>query len=491
MQETQRRFAGNCELVNSLLNTLERKSRSTCAPQAHIQCTALQDNSSIMIEDDATEDDESIIGGNDVSTLVRKVPSEPSLRRAVRMIDIVMDRNIKISINTFSSLIQRCSRERDLIAGKRVHEQLLENNYKANVLLANMLIDMYGKCGSVEDAQRVFDGMSRHNIYSWSTLISAYASKGMVLEAVQVFKDMQKAGSQPDKMVYVVLLQACGTEKNLKQGKWLHHQICRNGLASDLVVGNALIDMYAKCGHLELALDVFHRLPEYNAESWDALIGGYVSEGLEEHAFGLYYKMREQSIEPNEGIFVSILEACAMIMDIYRGRQFHSHIVNSDYESSLPVSNSLLYMYMKNGHLASALIVFNKMYEHDINTWNSLIDGHMHQALHEDALFLYQQLQETGTTSPDEETIKSVIMACTSMRALGTGRNLHNEVMKYGYDLNVNIGNALIDLYSSCGCTYDAKVVFSFLPDCNPTIWNEMIRGYAQDGLAKKALSDV
>lgn len=469
--ESKLGFSDKYLCANNVLSPLQVKPKLIDVPRAQVQATAIQADFSTLIEDEVLEDDESIIGGTDISALVRKVPSEPSLRRAVRMIDIVMDRSIKISINTFSALIQRCSRERDLIAGKKVHEQLLENNYKANVLLANMLIDMYGKCGSVEDAQQVFDEMSKHNIYSWTTLISAYATKGMIPEAIEVYMGMQKTGNKPDGVLFGVLLQACGHERNLKQGKWLHHQIRRNGLASDLTVGNILIDMYAKCGSLELAHEVFNFLPEYNVESWAALIAGYVREGHERIAFQLYEQMRDQFIEPNEAIFASILEACTKTMDVQRGELIHSHSISSDCESDILVSTSLVDMQVKSGNLMRTLIVFNKMYERDINVWNSLIVGHVHQGLDEGAVLIYRQLQEEGCEVPDEVTFASVIKACSNLGALEEARKVHNEVIKCGCDRNLTIGNSLIDLYRSCNCVHDARLVFHSIREGDAVMW--------------------
>ncbi|MCO5561705.1 hypothetical protein L7F22_015328 [Adiantum nelumboides] len=466
-------------------SSFQLKPKFVDEPQAYVEAVTTQ--AETVAEDEVLEDDASIIGGTDVSALVRKVPSEPSLRRAVRMIDIVMDRSIKISINTFSALIQRCSRERDLISGKKVHEQLLENNYKANVLLANMLIDMYGKCGSVEDAQQVYDEMSKHNIYSWTTLISAYANKGMIPEAIDLFVGMQNTGNKPDGVLFGILLQACGRERNLKQGKWLHHQIRKNGLASDLIVGNALIDMYAKCGNLELAHEVFYRLPEYNVESWAALIEGYVREKCEEIALRLYEQMQEQHIEPNEAIFVSIFEACVNIMNLQRGELFHSHTVSSDFESDLLVSGSLVDMYVKSGNFVHAFVVFNKMYKHDIHSWNSLIVGHVDQALDDDALLLYRQLHKDSCEVPDEVTFASVIKACSNLDCLEEGRKVHIEVVKQGLDMDKSIGISLIGFYSSCNCIQDARLVFDSFTEQDVAMLNTMIRSYTQQGLTKEA----
>ncbi|KAI5075752.1 hypothetical protein GOP47_0009828 [Adiantum capillus-veneris] len=402
-----------CLFGNKVLSPFQIKSKFFYGPQAQVQAMTVQADFTTMVDNEVLEDDASIIGGIDVSALVRKVPSEPSLRRAVRMIDIVMDRNIKISINTFSALIQRCSRERDLILGK--------------------------KCGSAEDAQKVFDEMSRHNIYSWTTLISAYANKGMIPEAIDVFMGMQKTGNEPDGVLFGVLLQACGRERNLEQGKWLHDQI------------------------------------------------RYVHEKRAEVAFRLYEQMQEQHIEPNEATLVSIFEACVNTVDVKRGELIHSHSISSDFESDLLVGSSLVDMYVKSGNLMSAVVVFNKMYACNIYAWNSLIVGHVDQALDEDALHLYRQLCEEGCEVPDEVTFASVIEACRNLESLEEGRKVHNEVIRRGLDLDPSIGILLITLYSSCNCIHDARLVFDSFGIRDVAMSNAMSRAYAQQGLAKEA----
>eukprot|EP00250_Pteridium_aquilinum_P019142 c24315_g1_i1 orf=966-2147(+) len=197
--------------------------------------------------------------------------------------------------------------------------------------------------------------------------------------------------------------------------------------------------------------------------------------------------MQGQDIAPDEATFVSILQACVNTMDVERGEYIHSHIISSDYESDPAVSSSLVDMYVKCGNLVRACVVFNKMYELNIVTWNSMIVGHVQQGLDEDALLLYEQLQEERCEPADEITYANVIKACSNLAALEDGREVHHEVIKGGYDLDTCVGNSLISLYSSCNCIHDARLVFDAMLERDVATWATMIMGYAQHGLAEEA----
>eukprot|EP00249_Psilotum_nudum_P012846 c24006_g5_i1 orf=3-344(+) len=110
---------------------------------------------------------------------------------------------------------------------------------------------MYGKCGSHENARRIFDKMSERNVVSWNVMIGAYAQHGCGEEAFKLFRRMQIEGVKPNKVTFISMLSACSDPSAMAENMLIHACIIERGLESDVVVGNAIVNMYGKCGRID------------------------------------------------------------------------------------------------------------------------------------------------------------------------------------------------------------------------------------------------
>jgi pentatricopeptide repeat protein len=119
---------------------------------------------------------------------------------------------------------------------------------------------MYAKCGSMENACRVFNKMHIQDLITWNAMIFGHVKCGQGQQALELFQIMQQEGVQPDPVTFVGVLNACASVVALGNGRWAHEQIIENGCESDVFVGNSLVDMYAKCGTMEDACKVFNRM---------------------------------------------------------------------------------------------------------------------------------------------------------------------------------------------------------------------------------------
>ncbi|KAJ7514799.1 hypothetical protein O6H91_23G059500 [Diphasiastrum complanatum] len=417
-----------------------------------------------------------------------KLCQEGRLKEALHMVEHVVQKNIQVPINTYVSLLKGCARRKALAEGKRVHGLLVQTRLDSDIFLGNTLVDMYAKCGSVLDARKVFNTMPEHNVFSWTAIISAYVLHGQGEEAINLYQQMQQTGIAPDKVASVVVIKACASIAALEQGKQLHSHIVKSGFESDVIVGSALVDMYAKCGCLEDAREVFNKMNKRDVFSWTAMIAGYARQGLGKEALVLYEQMKQEDVQPDRITYIVLLNACASISALEQGKQLHSHIIKSSIESDPIVGSALVDMYAKSGSIENARQVFNDMNERDVVSWTAMIAGYAQQGLAMEALDLYEQMRQKDV-QPNKVTYVVLLNACASIAALEQGKQLHSHIIKNGFESgDVIVGSALVDMYAKCGSIEHARQVFNNMHERNVVSWNGMIAGYAQQGLGKEAL---
>ncbi|KAK8944222.1 Pentatricopeptide repeat-containing protein [Platanthera zijinensis] len=258
---------------------------------------------------------------------------------------------------TFSFLLRSCIALSSLSFGQQLHTQIEKLGWEHYDFVQNGLIHFYASCGCMTDAHKLFDlsphrdvvtwsaivngyvkygkihvaremfdQMPERNAVSWSTMITAYASTGMFQEALDAFNEMQIAGVEPNHAGIVGALSACGFLGALEQGKWIHAFLKRNGLVLDRILGTALIDMYAKCGCIETAHQVFDEMPERDVFAYTTMISGFANHGLSEKALELFARMEKEEVKPSEVTFICLLNACSRLGLVELGKHFIEHM---------------------------------------------------------------------------------------------------------------------------------------------------------------------
>ncbi|KAJ7527749.1 hypothetical protein O6H91_16G069400 [Diphasiastrum complanatum] len=450
---------------------------------------------------------------------VSKLCQAGRLKDALHMVELMVQQNSQASFQAYVALLKGCARMRALAEGKRVHALIVQSGLNSDIFLGNILVDMYAKCGNVLDARKVFNKMPEHNVFSWTAIISAYADHGQGQEAIHLFQQMQETGISPDKVAFVVVLKACTRIAALEQGKQLHLKINKSGFQSDVIIMNTLIDMYAKCGCIEDARQVFNKMSERDVVSWSAMMAGYAQNGFCKEALALYEQMKQEGVQPNTVTYVILIKASASSTALEQGKQLHSDIIRSGFESDVIVGNALVDMYAKCDCIERAHAVFNKMSERDVVSWNSMIAGYVKCGCIEDARGLFNSMNERDVVSwcamiagyaqnglgkdalalyelmklegmqPDNATYSILLKACGSIAALEQGKQIHSDIIRSGCEPDVILWNTLVDMYARCGCVEHARQVFNSMRERNVVSWNTMIAGYAQQGLGKEAVT--
>eukprot|EP00249_Psilotum_nudum_P015903 c25573_g7_i1 orf=2-622(+) len=205
--------------------------------------------------------------------------------------------------------------------------------------------------------------------------------------------------------------------------------------------------MYAKCGSICQARQIFDKMRKRNVVSWTAMISGYAQHGHVEEALKLFWQMHQECIKPDNITFASILKACASKAALEHGREIHASIIKNGFESDVLVGSTLVDMYAKCGTIDHARHVFDKMPDRNVVSWTAMISGYAHHGHGAEALKLFRQMQQE-CLKPNRITYISALKACACVAALEHGKQIHACIVKSGSKLDVSVGNTLVDMYA-------------------------------------------
>ncbi|KAI5084860.1 hypothetical protein GOP47_0001029 [Adiantum capillus-veneris] len=387
------------------------------------------------------------------------------------------------------SLIWACCKTKDLPRGIRLHDiiqkrNLFEKNY------SDALVTMYAKCGELQKAQALLDMHNSSSVVPWTALIAGYGRQGKGQNALELFERMQREGILPNVVTYICILKACAVIGAVDKGKQIHYEILKQHLLDkNIVLGTALVDMYAKCGALTQAQNVLEKLTSRDVVSWNALMAGYVQQGQGQQVIECFERMKHEGILPDAVTYAYILKVYAAIRALDKGKQIHDESSRQgllDHKSVL--GNALVDMYAKCGALPQARSVLERLPYRDVVSWNALIAGYAQKGQGQQALEGFEQMQREGIL-PDSVTYVAILKVCASIRVIDKGKQMHDEILRQGLlGDNIILGTALVDMYAKCGALSQAHSVLENLPSRNVVSWNALITGYAQEGQGQLAL---
>ncbi|KAF3432604.1 hypothetical protein FNV43_RR27344 [Rhamnella rubrinervis] len=225
---------------------------------------------------------------------------------------------------TLSFVIRACRDITDLLNGKLIHCIVLKHGLQLDNFVCAALVDMYAKCKVIVDARQLFDNMNSRDIVSWTVMIGAYAESRNAYESLVLFDRMRGEGVDADKIALVTVVYACAKVGAMHKARLVHDYISTNKFSLDVILGTAMVDMYAKCGSIDSAREIFDRMQEKNVISWSAMIAAYGYHGHGSEALETFSMMLSSGILPNSITFISLLYACSHSGLIEEGLRFFS-----------------------------------------------------------------------------------------------------------------------------------------------------------------------
>ena len=412
-------------------------------------------------------------------------------------------------IEDFARILQRCGKDRNRTQALNIYVYMRRNGLDTHPILGNYLIPMLVDVGeNIHRAQLAFDRFPYPNQWSWNVLINGNAEHGHDKDALDCFYRMSHFGVFPDLTTFNCSLKACGNSGMINEGRRIHIRVLKEGLEVDQVLGNVLVDMYAKCGSLLEARKVFNKLPMQNLVSWNTIISSYVEHEHYVEALNCLEEMQSKDIHFDTTTSIFFLKICGSLESVQKGQKLHIEIVKKGLEKETFVANCLVDMYAKCGHFREAEELFGCTQVHNVVVWCTLLAAYVDRGHAEEALKCVDQMQ-AERASKNMVTYISILKACSMIGAIDMGRVMHSEIVKVGiydnllcgfedevfnstkmFDLpiarleasHIALENALIDMYGKCGSLTDAYNLVTMVCFVDIVSWNAIIAGYARQG---------
>ncbi|KAL8218108.1 hypothetical protein R6Q57_021481 [Mikania cordata] len=342
-----------------------------------------------------------------LNSLLRVYSKSSTPEKSFRFYKSMLESNKKPDNYTFTFLIKSCAQcmvVKDL--GLGVHGAVLKYGLYHDPHVQSGLINMYAELGCLEAlkylfldiqdtdwvtqtamvvasarlgdvsfARQLFDKMPERDVIAWNAMITGYVQCGEPSNGLELFYTMEKKGLKVNECSMVLVLSACTQLGALDIGRWVHQYIARKKLKISVILGSALVDMYAKCGDIDMAMEVFWRMKEKNVYTWSGAIGGLAMNGYGGKCVELYRRMLREDVKPNEVTFTSVLKGCSIAGLVEEGcNLFESMIKEYGIKPQLEHYGCMIDLYGLSGRLDDALSLINNMpIEPHAHVWGALL----------------------------------------------------------------------------------------------------------------------
>lgn len=460
------------------------------------------------------------------NTLIRAFASSPRpIQGLLVFIQMLHESQRFPNSYTFPFVIKAATEVSSLLAGQAIHGMVMKASFGSDLFISNSLIHFYSSSGDLDSAYLVFSKIVEKDIVSWNSMISGFVQGGSPEEALQLFKRMKMENARPNRVTMVGVLSACAKKIDLEFGRWACDYIERNGIDINLILSNAMLDMYVKCGSLEdarrlfdkmeekdivswttmidgyakvgdydAARRVFDVMPREDITAWNALISSYQQNGKPKEALAIFRELQlNKNTKPNEVTLASTLAACAQLGAMDLGGWIHVYIKKQGIKLNFHLTTSLIDMYSKCGHLEKALEVFYSVERRDVFVWSAMIAGLAMHGHGRAAIDLFSKMQETKV-KPNAVTFTNLLCACSHSGLVDEGRLFFNQMRPvYGVVPGSKHYACMVDILGRAGCLEEAVELIEKMPIVpSASVWGALLgacRIYGNVELAEMACS--
>uniref|UniRef100_I1NGY7 DYW domain-containing protein n=1 Tax=Glycine max TaxID=3847 RepID=I1NGY7_SOYBN len=346
--------------------------------------------------------------------------------KALELFDMMLGSGQCPNEFTLSSALRSCSALGEFEFRAKIHASVVKLGLELNHVLAPKLLVF------------VKDG----DVMSWTIMISSLVETSKLSEALQLYAKMIEAGVYPNEFTSVKLLGVCSfLGLGMGYGKVLHAQLIRFVVEMNLVLKTAIVDMYAKCEWVEDAIKVSNQTPEYDVCLWTTVISGFIQNLQVREAVNALVDMELSGILPNNFTYASLLNASSSVLSLELGEQFHSRVIMVGLEDDIYLGNALL---------------FRGIALPNVISWTSLIAGFAEHGLVEESFWLFAEMQ-AAEVQPNSFTLSTIL------GNLLLTKKLHGHIIKSKADIDMAVGNALVDAYAGGGMTDEAWAVIGMM----------------------------
>ncbi|CAA6662401.1 unnamed protein product [Spirodela intermedia] len=344
---------------------------------------------------------------------------------------------------TFSNALISCCKIMAQEEGRQIHVVAVKWALDEDDVVSASLLEMYAKCGLLDDARHVFHLHGPRNVFTQTSLVSGYARLGRVQDAEYLFEEMHERTTKAlelakrmvreagviemDHVTTGLALNLCAGLSDSYLGREVHGFAYRRGFFSNHLVGTPSWTCTEKCGCLRSAELMFSLMASSrDVISWNALLSNYARHGRSEEALGILSRMQAETT-PSKFTLSAALAACSDIPSLEQGKQIHGYLLRRRCESDVVVRGALVDMYSKCRRLEYARKVFDEKGPRDVVLWNSMILGYAYNGRGGDVPHLFESMQAEGI-SADGITFVGVLQACASSGSVGAGREYYKSM---------------------------------------------------------------
>ncbi|XP_028775966.1 pentatricopeptide repeat-containing protein At2g37310 [Neltuma alba] len=394
--------------------------------------------------------------------------------------------------------------------GKQIHGYVLQRGLDSDVPVLNALVTYYSKCDQLGFARTIFDRMPRRDIVSWNAMIAGYSQNGFYEECKQPYLEMLgSTGFNPDALTVVSVLQACAQSNDLKFGMEVHRLINANQIKMDVSLCNALIGMYAKCGSLDYAQELFEEMGEKDAITYVSIISGYMFYGFVDKAMTLFRGMKHPGLSTwnavisglaqnnqhgrvldlvqemqasgsrlNTITLSSILPTFSYFSNLRGGKEIHAYAIRRSFDQTTYVATAIIDTYAKLGFIHGAQRVFNQSECRGLIIWTAIISAYASHGDARSALILFGKMINSGV-HPDPVTLTAVLAACAHSGQVDEAWEIFNTMsFRYGIQPLAEHYACMVGVLSRAGKLLEAADFISQMPfEPSARVWGALLHG--------------
>lgn len=377
-------------------------------------------------------------------------------RGALGLFGRMRDEGFGLDPPVAAAVIPACGRLGALGLGTGLQCCAVKSGIDGDLCVSNALVDMYCKCGRTGAARRLFRGMERRDVFSWSSLIAGCSQNGEHGDSLGLFAEMVGSGIKPSSVTIASVLPSLSKLKLIERGKEIHGYAVRNGCESDVFVASAVVDLYCKCGRIKDAEPIFGSMLEKDIGIGNSMITGYAANGHADSALDTLGRVVARGVRPDTATIVTVLPLCNRFAMLRQGKELHGYAVRSGLGSEVAVNNSLLDMYCKCGRLELGEKVFEQMKERDTVTYNTVIAAFGMHGSGDRAVSFFDRMEDAGI-EPDKVTFVALLSACSHAGLVDRGLFFYNSMVDdYGVVPDMEHYSCVVDLYGRGGRLDDA-----------------------------------
>ncbi|KAG6390070.1 hypothetical protein SASPL_151549 [Salvia splendens] len=427
--------------------------------------------------------------------------------------------------------------------------QLFDEMPERNEVSWTSLISGLLKQGKVDEAMHYFERNPFSDVFSWTAAISGLVHNRLSFRGMVMFKEMLRVSVLPNDVTFTSVMKGCVELGDFGLGMSVLGLIVKLGFDGNVCVLNSLVtfflrlgriefarktfdmmevkdvvswttmlDMYVEMGEMGEARRVFDEMPERNEVAWSAMIARLSQSGDWGEAARLFEEMVRCGFKPNISCYSSVISALASLKALQGGRSLHGLMLKSGVDMNVFVGcslidlyckcgssddgrlvfdalphknvvcwNSMVFGYSSNGMISEAMEVFNRMPQRNNVSWNSLIAGHSGVEDFDEAFEVFHRMILCGE-QPSKFSFSSILRACASLASLERGKYAHAKALKLGFQCDIFVDTALLDMYAKSGEITSSVRIFNRMKNKNDVVWTAMIQGLAENGFAEESL---